>query len=443
MPMAFANDVLNSLTAHIAVLDERGVILSANEAWNRFAAENGAPASYVGMNYVAVCERAAEQDETAKAALEGLRAVMRGESALFSLEYPCHSPTVERWFSLRVTPVSSGSLAAFVVAHDDITLRRRSEDALRETKGMLQHVLDTLPVGVWIMDRTGRITQANPAGLRIWAGARYVGIEQFGEYKGWWLSTGARIAAEEWAAARAIRDGETSLDEEIVIECFDGTRKIILNSAMPLFGEDGSIRGAIIVNQDITARKQIEQELESTLSRERMLARTDDLTGAFNRRHFFDLAQHELAIARRYRQPLAVILLDIDQFKKINDTAGHDAGDEVLRRVAHAARKHLRAADVFARYGGDEFIILLPRTKAVEGLVVAERIRGAIADDAATVTASGVRGVTISSGVAELLAAEDDSLDQLVQRADDALYLAKKQGRDRTMVADVTTRPRA
>ena len=432
MPNELANDVLNSLMAHIAVLDERGVIIAVNDAWTRFGAENGARTSYVGADYLAVCEQAAANDPTAKSALDGLRALLRGHTDAFSLEYPCHSPSAERWFALRVVRASGGR-NAFVATHDDITLRRQSENALRETEQTLRHVLDTLPVGVWIMDRAGRITMGNPAGQRIWAGARYVGPEQFGEYKGWWLSTGEPIAAEEWAAARAIRNGEISLDEEIAIECFDGMRKIILNSAIPLRGEDGSVNGAIIVNQDITARKEIEKELEATLARERSLARTDDLTAAFNRRHFFDLARHELAIARRYHQALSLILFDVDHFKRINDTAGHDAGDEVLRGVARIVREHLREADVFARYGGEEFILLLPRTPASEALVVAERIRKAIADNA-TATSQGVAVVTISSGVAELLSGED-SLDLLIRRADRAMYLAKQQGRNRTILA--------
>jgi len=432
MPNEFANDVLNSLMAHIAVLDERGVIIAVNDSWTRFAAENGARTSDVGADYLAVCEQAAANDQTAKSALDGLRALLRGDTDAFSLEYPCHSPSAERWFAFRVVRASGGR-NAFVAAHEDITLRRQSENALRETEQTLRHVLDTLPVGVWIMDREGRITLGNPAGQRIWAGARYVGPEQFGEYKGWWLSTGEPIAAGEWAAARAIRNGEISLDEEIAIECFDGTRKIILNSAMPLRGEDGAVNGAIIVNQDITARKEIEKELAATLTRERSLARTDDLTAAFNRRHFFDLARQELAVARRYHQALALILFDLDHFKRINDTAGHDAGDEVLRGVARIVRAHLREADVFARYGGEEFIILLPRTTMSEALVVAERIRNAIADNA-TVTSQGVRVVTISSGVAELLSGED-SLELLIQRADRALYLAKQQGRNRTILA--------
>jgi hypothetical protein len=149
-----------------------------------------------------------------------------------------------------------------------------------ESPDLLAAVLDALPVGVWIMDRKGRITHGNPAGLQIWAGARYVGPDQFGEYKGWWTDTGERIEPHEWAAARAIERGETSLDEVIDIECFDGTRKTILNSALPIRGRDGSITGAIIVNQDISGRRRIELEREGLLQRlQAALEQVQTLTG--------------------------------------------------------------------------------------------------------------------------------------------------------------------
>ncbi|MBN1875547.1 MAG: PAS domain S-box protein [Anaerolineae bacterium] len=144
----------------------------------------------------------------------------------------------------------------------DITEHKRMENDLRESKNLLQKILETIPVGVWIMDREGKIVHGNPAGQHIWAGARYVGPERFGEYKAWWLDTGQRIAPDEWAGARAIAKGEASLEEEIEIECFDGTHKIVLNSGVPIFGPDKKIEGAIAINQDITKRKQAAQELE-------------------------------------------------------------------------------------------------------------------------------------------------------------------------------------
>lgn len=145
---------------------------------------------------------------------------------------------------------------------------------------LLSLVLDTLPVGVWIMDSHGNIVHGNPAGRRIWAGAKLVGIDQFGEYKGWWADSGKPIGAHEWAAARAIEKGETSVEEVIVIECFDGTRKTILNSALPVRNAIGTVVGAIIVNQDITEKRRLEKERENLVANlEKALAEVRTLSG--------------------------------------------------------------------------------------------------------------------------------------------------------------------
>jgi len=137
----------------------------------------------------------------------------------------------------------------------------RSGEAVREREELLRNVLETLPVGVWLLDREGNITYGNRAGEEIWDGKLLVGIDNFSEYKGWWLETGKRIGAKEWGGTRAIREGETSLAEEIEIETFKGTKKIILHSAVPLRNQQDGIEGAIVVNEDITARKQMEKNL--------------------------------------------------------------------------------------------------------------------------------------------------------------------------------------
>jgi PAS domain S-box-containing protein len=142
--------------------------------------------------------------------------------------------------------------------------RDRAAYALRASESLLRKVLNTLPVGVWITDKDGKIIHGNPATQQIWAGARYVGIEHYDEYKGWWADTGERIEPEQWGAARAISRGESSLNEEVEIESFDGVHKLILNSAVPFLDEQGAVQGAIIVNQDITQRRQAQRELIRT-----------------------------------------------------------------------------------------------------------------------------------------------------------------------------------
>lgn len=170
------------------------------------------------------------------------------------------------------------------------------------------------------------------------------------------------------------------------------------------------------------------RELREALAREQLMARTDGLTGLNNRRHFLEVAAHEWAVARRYGLPLAMMLFDIDRFKLINDTAGHQMGDEILKRVARAASERLRAADVLGRYGGEEFIVLFPGSTAQQAAVVAERIRQAIAADGIETGAARV-SATISAGLAEALS-DQDTLEQLIRRADRALYEAKAKGRN-------------
>lgn len=442
---ALAHAALDALAAHIAVLDAQGRIVAVNEAWRRFARENGgdADACYVGASYPQACEPAiAQGDAVARAIHDGIGDLLQGRRDAFAVEYACRTPARKRWFLARITRFEHEGGTYLAVAHEDITARKQAERSLQAAERNLRNVLEALPIGVWLMDAQGRIVHGNPAGKDIWAGGRYVGPEQFGEYKGWWLDSGKPVAADEWAAARAIRKGETSIDEQIRIECFDGSGKIILNSAVPLRDEDGRINGAIIVNQDITARYQAEaklretgasldaanRELQQVLVREQLNARTDALTGLSNRRHFFEVGEQLFAVAQRYHAPLAVLLFDVDRFKQFNDRYGHHAGDAILKRVAALAREHMREADVLARYGGEEFIMALPNTDAQGAHAVAEAIRQRIAEASIRIDHEQA-GVTISVGCADILPG-DDAIERIIQRADHALYEAKDAGRD-------------
>lgn len=157
------------------------------------------------------------------------------------------------------------------------------------------------------------------------------------------------------------------------------------------------------------------------------LATIDGLTGVFNRRHLVSRFVVEFARGRRLRKPVGCIILDLDHFKKINDAHGHIAGDRVLKEVAQRLARSVRDYDLVGRYGGEEFLVVMPETGAEESMRLAERIRSVIRDEpieGQTVTAS--LGVTISSS-------QDVNIDSMVRRADDSLYRAKNEGRDRVV----------
>ena len=175
--------------------------------------------------------------------------------------------------------------------------------------------------------------------------------------------------------------------------------------------------------------KQSETALRNALEEVERLAITDSLTGLYNHRHLFELAGREFQRARRYQLPLSVMMVDIDEFKRVNDTYGHAMGDQILQGVAECCRKELREVDVIGRYGGDEFVAILPETVLSAACQVGERLRKSIAEKTLN-TKAGRITVTVSLGIAVL---DDQHLspESLLDRADQALYVAKQNGRNR------------
>ncbi|MBD9566541.1 GGDEF domain-containing protein [Pseudomonas sp. PDM09] len=176
------------------------------------------------------------------------------------------------------------------------------------------------------------------------------------------------------------------------------------------------------IAEDITEKKQMEAELQR-------LASTDVLTQSSNRRHFFECAHREFEQARLNGAPLAFLLLDIDDFKMVNDTYGHQEGDKVLQRIAESGRAALRRGDLFGRIGGEEFAAVFPGCAPDMAMQVAERLQREIqrlsfSHDDQTF------GITVSQGLSSLTY-EDESIDSLFARADAAMYQAKRQGKNR------------
>jgi diguanylate cyclase (GGDEF)-like protein/PAS domain S-box-containing protein len=216
----------------------------------------------------------------------------------------------------------------------------------------------------------------------------------------------------------------------------------------PVLDGQGNIINFIAIKIDITERKLREAELSRTKEKleaanlelqiafkhERHLAHTDVLTGVNNRRHLFDLAGHEFDVARRYQQPLSVIMFDLDHFKQINDTFGHAIGDQMLESVTQIACAQLRDTDIIGRYGGEEFVIVMPVTSAQQAYLLAERVRTRVSGIRVETT-NGPATITLSLGIAEIIHEPQDKLvKNVIRRADEALYIAKRAGRNRTVI---------
>jgi len=172
---------------------------------------------------------------------------------------------------------------------------------------------------------------------------------------------------------------------------------------------------------DISDLKRKDEELKR-------LATTDILTGAYNRTLFDEIIAREIERVKRYNKPLSVIMFDIDHFKQVNDTFGHNAGDSVLKKIAYLVKRIMRKIDYFMRWGGEEFMVILGGTDREQAYTLAERIRKRIGNH----TFDHIDKITVSCGVAEYR--EGDTENSLIKRADDAMYKAKREGRNRVAV---------
>lgn len=294
-------------------------------------------------------------------------------------------------------------------------IRLQLETALAEAH-RFREALDNVPAFVYIKDMNHRYTYANKQTLALFnrTADTILGAEDLEFFP---PETVKRLHEID----KRVFAGESTAEEIQVPDTGSGSR-VYWEVKSPI-EYHGTIGGLVGISTDITQHKELERKLE-------LQANTDSLTGLPNRSHFFAMAHKEFARSKRYDEPLSIAMLDLDHFKNINDTYGHEIGDLVLNALGKVCIETLRESDMIGRVGGEEFAVLWPNTDHEQAREAAERLREAI--DVAKLPLE--RGLpvqfTASLGVATL-GSDDINLDVFLSRADKALYEAKRTGRNK------------
>jgi diguanylate cyclase (GGDEF)-like protein/PAS domain S-box-containing protein len=361
---------------------------------------------------------ALDEAESVLQALHEARDTGRSVGRQFKIEGE-HGP---QWFEMSVAPKPSiaDETPRFIVLSRKITARKQAEQVLRERESLLRAVVDNIPAEFWARDLEGRCIMENAATVAHWGsllGSRIDDARVSPEAHADWLASNQRAYAGETVRKEFASD-------------IDGERRVFQCIVAPI-RVGGEIVGICGFNQDITERKRHEEQIHQ-------LAFFDPLTRLPNRRLMLDRLEHALIGSARRHQEGALLLIDLDHFKDLNDTHGHEAGDELLMKVAARLRLCIRQGDTAARLGGDEFVVVLEDIDGVvEGLVQANAIAGKIRDElnrpfhlmrggggeAITYHCSASIGIT-------LFGSQDISASELLRRADTAMYQAKAAGRN-------------
>lgn len=316
-----------------------------------------------------------------------------------------------------------------VTEREELTLAllhsRAEVERLREREQLFSSLLGGVNAVLWAFDWSEqRIIYVSPAYERVFGRSAALLLADYSEWRNSIYPDDLDYAAE--SLAKVLETGAVEQREYRIIRSDGQLRwlsdKCFISPRQELTG------GTIIVGiaEDITEKKRLEGELHR-------LATTDVLTESSNRRYFFECARREFERARQYGTPMAFLLLDLDDFKKINDRYGHQMGDQVLQRLAHCGATALRRDDLFGRIGGEEFAALFPGCEPAVALQVAERLQREVQRLSFQYEGNSF-GITVSQGLTALTS-KDANLEALYARADEAMYQAKRQGKNQIVIA--------
>jgi len=440
----FRRAIFDSLSLQVAVLNDSGSILACNAAWQLVServTDRMLPRGGVGANYLAILEAAQgdvqPQAQMAQRVIGGVLQGTESEAVFDFLENQLGAGggTSRHWFNLRVRPLLEAGGRCFIVSLEDITNARLAEAALREGAELLSRsqtlyraISSNIPNGaILIFDLDLRFLFADGRNLADVAPA---GMEFVGSSI-WELFETATASTFEGICRQTLAGQEAQADVVIL------GRSYALHTLPLREGGSETIYAGLALMQDITPLVGLRDELHRANERLKTLSTTDALTGIANRRSFDDFLEQEWRRAARAKEPVSLLMIDVDFFKAYNDSYGHLAGDLCLKKVAAAlVSAMLRPGDCVARYGGEEFVMVLPETQEEGALHVAERVHRAIAALAvAHGTSVASRLVSVSIGCATLEPEEGYSPLCLIEDADQALFAAKRAGRNRTIMA--------
>lgn len=308
--------------------------------------------------------------------------------------------------------------------HDQVGHARNNTEAFN--RSLLRAIQEASPDGILVVDEQALVVTYNQRFLDVWRiPPEHARPDK--EYGGAIPDNTILQAATDRVKhpesfRRRVQElyADPTAHDHCEIEFKDG--RTIERHSVGLYGEDGQYLGRVWFFRDITEHKQAEAALQA-------LAYRDPLTGLLNRRHFFERAAEELMRARRHHRPLAILMLDMDHFKHINDRYGHAAGDSTLQIMAAYLSEILRNEDLVARIGGEEFAVLMPDNGLDKARTVAERLRVSIAEHGIPTEEDEIF-CTVSVGIA-IVSHTDNCIEDALRRADAALYRAKAGGRNR------------